>query len=328
MRVRHLWAFPFWLAALAMTAAAAGEESSNVHAWLAKMNEAVRSHNYQGTFVYLHGAQLEAMQILHTVEGDRERERLVSLNGAVREVVRDRDSVTCITPDSRLVSVDKRSPHKRFPAVLPMNLADLSRYYIFHVLGRDRVADRFVKVIGIIPKDSYRYGYRLFLDEETALPLKSDLMDDSGKPVAQIMFTSLQVGGKVELPVAKAEEEHESGRYHTAVTLGPEAPEDVESQWRFGYLPDGFSLRAVNQWSDRKDGAPVEHLVLSDGLASVSVYIERAEQGREGLDGGSQIGAVNAWGAASHGFQVTAVGEVPQKTVRLAVESLERAAVD
>ncbi len=325
MRARHFWAFSLWLA---LTAVAAADENGNVLGWLEKMNKAVRGQNYQGVFVYLHGAQLEAMRILHTVEGGHERERLVSLNGAAREVVRDRDSVTCITPDSRLISVDKRRSHKRFPAVLPVDLADLSRYYQFRVLGRDRVADRFVKVIGIIPRDSFRYGYRLFLDEDTALPLKSDLMDEAGEPVAQIMFTSLEVGGEVELLQTTAVEEHQGDDFHTAVTLGPQTYEDAPSRWRFGYLPDGFSLRARNHWRDRKAGAPVEHLVLSDGLASVSVYIERSEQGQEGLDGGSQIGAVNAWGALAGGYQVTAVGEVPEKTVRLVVESLEQAAVD
>ncbi len=325
MRARHLWALPLWLA---LTAVAAADESGNVLGWLEKMNKAVRGQNYQGVFVYLHGAQLEAMRILHTVEGGHERERLVSLNGAAREVMRDGDSVTCITPYSRLISVDKRSSHKRFPAVLPMDLANLSRYYLFHVLGRDRVAGRFVKVIGIIPRDSFRYGYRLFLDEDTALPLKSDLMDESGSPVAQIMFTSLQVGDKVELPETTAVEEHQGDEFHTAVTLGPQTYEDAQSRWRFGYLPDGFFLRARNHWKDRKAGVLVEHLVLSDGLASMSVYIEKSEQGQEGLDGGSRIGAVNAWGARVGAYQVTAVGEVPQKTVRLVVESLEQASVD
>ncbi len=322
----RLWALPLWLAFLAMTVAA--DENENVQDWLEKMNRAVRSQNYQGVFVYLHGAQLEAMRILHSVDGEQERERLVSLNGAAREVIRDRDSVTCIMPDSRQVSVDKRSPHNKFPSVLPMDLASLSRYYAFHFLGRDRVADRSVKVIGIIPKDNFRYGYRLFLDEATALPLKSDLMDDSGRPVAQIMFTSLQVGGHVELPETRAAEEHRGEGSHTAVNLGPEIFEDAQSPWRFGDLPDGFSLQARNQWTDGNGGAPVEHLVLSDGLASVSVHIESTEQGDEGLEGGSRVGAVNAWGGVVGGHQVTAVGEVPQKTVRLVVESLEQVAVD
>ena len=34
----------------------------------------------------------------------------------------------------------------------------------------------------------------------------------------------------------------------------------------------------------------VEHLVLSDGLASLSVYIERSDPGGEGLDGGREAG--------------------------------------
>lgn len=322
---RHHWFLPFWLTAVALTASA--DETKDVQDWLEKMSRAVKSQNYQGVFVYLHGTQLEAMHIAHSGDGERDQERLISLNGAAREVLRDKDSVTCIVPDAKQVFVDRHRSRRQFPALLPIDIGRLAPYYTFQFLGSDRVAGRLTRVIGIIPQDSYRYGYRLYLDQDTALPLKSDLMDDTGIPVAQIMFTSIEIDPALTISDLTQEAERLGlGFKRSTREHGKNQVNNL--RWRFGKLPDGFSLSAHHQWVDTSNDTPVEHLVLSDGLASLSVYVERMRQQVEGLEGGSRIGAVNAWGRSLAGYQVTAVGEVPQKTARMVVDFLEYASVD
>jgi sigma-E factor negative regulatory protein RseB len=317
---RLLWVSLLWSVGLLPVA---GGESQKVQDLLEKMKRAVTELNYQGTFIYLHDSHLQTMQILHTARGGLEKERLWSLNGAVTKLLRDANKVTCITPESSQVSVDTPHSHRRFPTLLPDDLRSLSRHYTFHLLGKDRIAGRFTKVVAIIPEDtSHRYGYRLYLDDATALPLKSDLMDEMGNPIAQIMFTSIQLDP--ETPAEVIEKGGQQAMEKMVEARHLKSSRNETSGWRFNWMPPGFKRTADNQWLDPIDGTKVEQIVLSDGLASLSVYIEQLAQGQENsLNGSSRVGAVNAWGRTYGSYQVTAVGEVPQKTVQKVVENLE-----
>jgi len=300
--------------------AVAGEEEA--HAWIERMINAVRTLNYEGTFVYLRGGHLESIRITHSVEGGEERERLLSLNGSPRMVNRDQASVVCIMPDVHDVSVEKRRHRSGIPVLQALGEKAFPDHYVFRILGKARIAGQDAAVIGIIPKDDYRYGYRLFLDRETALPLKLDLMDESANPIEQVMFTSLRVlPGEKGVAVADEADEDVVGTVDTQGTNG-----SVGLKWRFRMLPPGFSLKVADDM-ESDAGHKVEHLVVSDGFASVSVYIEPFTGDGKALTGSTSIGAVNALGGKVAGFQVTAVGEVPRKTIREVVEAMEYVSV-
>lgn len=285
----------------------ASDEGKEAQRLLERMMHSVNSLNYQGTFIYMHDGQLELMEILHAVHGDIVQERLVSLNGAPREIIRNSASVTCIMPEIGRVSVDYRPENRGFSLIGTVNPEELTDRYRFSISGRARIAGRMTDVVAIIPRDTYRYGYRLYLDEESGLPLKSDLMDEQGKPLEQIMFTSLEIS-----PAIPSQE----GTLSTA-QAAPEISQKPrggveKSRWSFQSLPMGFVLTTYTSLPDR-EGA--EHMVLSDGLASISIFVEKIA-GNQVLDGASRMGAVNAWGGQIAGYQVTAVGEVPAVTVK------------
>ncbi len=308
---------------LSLGAVAAVEDRKDVREWLEAMTTAVRSLNYEGTFVYLHDNQLESMRVIHTVDEGGERERLVSLNGAAREVVRDNASVTCITPDSNSVSVSRRAVGGGFRAVFSMDPESLS-HYEFRVMNDTRIAGKPVKVVGILPKDGFRYGYSLYLDRENALPLKTDMLAVNGVPVSQIMFTSLYVNPDLR--------DHDQatldGKEHYGwVNQKPLHPinEDEQPDWVFGDMPAGFVLDLHSRRSAGSGGGIMDHFLFSDGLASVSVYVERTGDGI-GLRGGSQMGAMNAFGREIEGHQVTVVGAVPSVTVQTIAEAVRPAA--
>jgi len=317
--MRFIHAFSAALLTVASLAATADTQEDDVRIWLQRMVNAVHSLNYDGTFIFLHNAQLESMQIVHTVDNNGEKERLVSLNGVAREVFRDSASVTCIAPDIKSVSVGKRVSDRGFRAVLSVDLNQLSDYYDFHLLGEERVAGRQARVVAIIPLDAYRYGYRLYLDTEYALPLKTDMLDVSGVSISQLMFTQLQV--------------HNSSREIAEISLdGKEYYQWVQqkpmrtisgrqfSGWSFSDLPAGFDVTLHSKRSAGKQTEEIDHFVISDGLASLSVYIEADDD--VGLRGSSTMGTVNAYGNAVSGYQVTAVGEVPGMTVERVAKSL------
>lgn len=284
--------------------------------WLGRMSEAIRDLNYRGTFVYAHDGQLEAMYIAHR-GGEDSRQRLFALTGAAREVVRDQSGVTCILPDSKAVMVDRGMPQTPF-ADLPRDLGQLHQHYVFSLQGRDRISRRPTQVVLIQPRDDYRYGYRFWLDSRHGLPLRSELVTAEGKPLEQMMFTQIDVLHKLddaELQPALSGEEFA----HYEGDMDAEGTDDAarpQTNWEFGWIPDGFELRDHNWHGMPVDNEKVEHWVFSDGLATVSVYIEALEKGRqEGLEGVSNMGAVNAMGRTVNGHHITVVGEVPRKTV-------------
>lgn len=311
------------LAFLLITNPAAAENEQGAKQWLERMIQALNNLDYQGTFVYLHDNQLETMRIVHAVKNGKVQERLISLNGAPREVIRDHSSVTCVMPESQEVSVDKRPLSRKFLALLPEDLHQLDSHYFFRWLGKGRVASREAMVVAIIPKDGLRYGYRFFLDKDYNLPLKYDLMNERGKAVEQTMFTHLEIG------VADFETE-------SLATIGSSQRIELKGQsdnsnvaespdegiWMFKNLPDGFNLSMLNRLPDPSGSQMIEQYVLTDGLASLSVFVESGGKG-EALKGVSRLGAINAWGGELDGYQVTVVGEVPAMTLLGIVDAMQ-----
>jgi sigma-E factor negative regulatory protein RseB len=306
---------------IASQALQAGENRS-ARDWLELMMDAVQHLNYQGTFIYLHDNQLESMRIVHAVENDRVRESLTSLNGTPREVLRDDDVVTCVIPESNQVSVDRRSPSGKFLNLLPEDLLQLEQHYAFHLLGPSRIANHQAQVVTIVPKDRLRYGYRFYLDADTGLPLKSDLLSETGVVVEQTMFTELQVG-KAEISDLYHRESLFTYQLKNNADAADTLPsDDQDSRWDFQRLPSGFKLTFRHHLPDPEGSEPIEQYVFSDGLGSLSVFVEQDKQG-EGLNGASRLGAINAWGGTVEGFQVTAVGEVPAVTLLGVVQGMQ-----
>ncbi len=302
------------------------EYKDEAYIWLEKMHNAVKQLNYRGTFVYLHNHHMETMRIIHTVEDGVERERLISLNGAQREVVRSKGEVICIQPDTKTVLVGKRLGHRGGIAnILPYESKKISAYYDLRVHGEERIADRDTKVIMVIPKDENRYGHRVSLDMESALPLRSDLLDNSGNPVSQILFTSMQTGPSIQDNALELVTKDELKKYTWSYQKPIQNQIDLDknkSRWIFGSLPDGFKMSVHEKRSNGSGDDDVEHFVFTDGLATMSVYIEKAISEKL-FEGGSQMGAIHAFGTKINGFQVTAVGEVPAQTVKRFAQSVK-----
>jgi len=296
-------------------------ENPDARGWLERMMDSVQHLNYQGTFIYLHDNQLETMRIVHAVENDRVRESLTSLNGTPREVMRDEDSVTCVLPETNQVSVDRRPPSDKYLNLLPADLAQLEQHYSFHLLDRSRIANHQAQVVTIAPKDGLRYGYRFYLDVETGLPLKSDLLNEHGEMVEQTMFTDLQIG-KAEIRDPYRRESLYTYQLKNNADAEDKLADDLISRWDFHRLPTGFKLTLKHYLPDPEGFQPIEQYVFSDGLSSLSVFIEAGDHD-DGLSGVSRLGAINAWGGQVQGYQVTAVGEVPAMTLLGVVQGMQ-----
>lgn len=300
-----------------LSAAANGRE------WLERMSEAAQSLNYTGIFVYQRHGMTDVMQIVHVRDEQGERERLFSLTGPKREVLRDNRLVTCILDDQHSVSVSKARPRTHVPADFPAELKELERYYSFSVGGEDRVAGLDCRQVEVKPRDQYRYGRSLCVHKDTYLLLRSELIDGGGAPIEQVLFTSVDFPEIIPeselLPRLsgagfnwKREPEHQ-----------PEAGDlPHDSRWRVSQVPPGFML-TDHRWhrlTEHQDG--VEHWVYSDGLASVSIYIEEEPGQADEYSGVASRGGLNAYGTMTDGYHVTVVGEVPPQTVEVIARSV------
>ena len=161
--------------------------------WVQKMADAMRNKSYQGNFVYLHENQLESMSISHIKDSAGERERLYSLNGEAREIIRDNKNLTCIWPSSRKVVVDTSSQNNFSPLFIPDDVARIEKYYDMKIAGRDRIAGYETVIVDIIPRDRLRYGLKLWISVENELLLQSSLINDQNRVIEQVMFTNLDL---------------------------------------------------------------------------------------------------------------------------------------
>lgn len=301
------------------------DTNTNPEIWLQRMSLALRDRNYSGTFVYVHGEHLESMRITHRADSHGGIERLVSLSGPPREVIRDHHSVKCVLPESHMVLIERRYAAERFPAALPVNVSTvrLAADYHFKDLGQGRIAGYRSKIIGIIPRDQYRYGYRLWLDAKTGMLLRSDLLDNDGHTVERVMFTSLSYPKSIPDAALQATEIGSGFVWNVQGDHEKLSPAEAAVSWRAAHLPPGFVLSLTDVQRVAGVPQPVRHLVFSDGLASVSVYAEATGPSRNALIGPSQMGAVNAFGRQLGDHHLTVIGEVPAASVRLIAESMQ-----
>jgi sigma-E factor negative regulatory protein RseB len=293
--------------------------------WLDEMSSALQTLDYDGTFVYLHDNKLEAMRIIHRMDAGGQRERLVSLTGSAREVLRDDKSVTCIMPDNRMVMVGQSRPRQPFP-VVPRDLDSVAPYYALEDVGDDRMAGYDARVIAITPRDTFRYGYRFWIDKNTRMLLKSDLTGVDGKPIEQVMFTRLLIGPDIPVEDLQPSLNGDGYVWHRQEDIRMSAGDSVAGDpgWTVGSLPDGFRLSSFQHKRMREGRGDAGHMVFTDGLATVSVYVEKSPAEQPGFVGLSGMGAMNVYRIMRDDSQITAVGEVPAATVELIANSLRR----
>ena len=304
---------------------ATGDRAPNsARQWLDSMSSALQTLNYDGTFVYLHDGKLEAMRIVHQAGAGGEKERLMSLTGSAREVLRDDKVVTCIMPDNKSVMVGQSRPRQPFPDV-PEDLDSLSPYYQLRDVGKDRIAGRMTRVIAVTPRDKYRYGYRFWIDTTNFMLLKFELNDVDGTAIEQVMFTGLEVGGRIYAATLEPSLTGEGYNWFRQEG-GSENPavSPVQPDWSVTRLPAGFKMTDFQRRRVRQGGEHAEHMVFSDGLATVSVYVEKVMANETVFSGLSNMGAMNAYGAVLGDYQVTVVGEVPAATVQSVARSVAR----
>jgi len=289
-------------------------DSQQARDWLERMTAAMSQMSYQGTFVYVRDGAVETMRITHVTDETGVRERLYSVSGPHREVIRDRKGVRCVLQDAASVVEDQVVASSYFPE-LPLSIIDGDTSgYRLEMSGKARIAGHTARRVTISPEDKFRYGYDFWLEEQTGLLLKWELFDTDHKPLAKLMFTNFAIGSSVDMDELESDSRAEDFVEMKTFSLQNTVVTRSNPRWQPARLPPGFQLSSHSH----KTGAEgvYEHMVYSDGLAAVSVYVEQQGIESEVKAGISQLGTNNAYTRKQGELQITVIGEVPAITVK------------
>ncbi|CAM3819865.1 Sigma-E factor negative regulatory protein RseB OS=Castellaniella defragrans OX=75697 GN=HNR28_003036 PE=3 SV=1 [Castellaniella denitrificans] len=294
-------------------AAAAGAAEADPLAFLRQVQTAARTLDYAGVTVYQQGRMLQATHLVHQVDGTGERERQEVLDGTPQECLRQNGMEQCLLPEHRLV-VMRPAHSDHFPALLLGEGAAIAQHYDWKSLDRTyRVAGRECAVSELRARDALRYSYRICTDLKNHLLLKSQTLDAQGRLVDQVAFSSVHFGAEIPPGALASRWNTRDWRLHTESSQ----PANLAAQgWRFA-PPAGFQPIAELTRQMGPDHT-VDQLVLSDGLAAISIFIETFDPKRDQSirQGGLRQGAMSIYRMRLASFWLTAVGEVPAQTVR------------
>lgn len=286
---------------LLLATPAAAEQAAEL---LARMNQAVHALDYVGTLVYGERGRMETLRVYHA-GGNPERERLVSLTGEPREVVREDGRVTCIGLGAGSAMTFPAAP--ALPSLPKAAGAAASPHYAVSVAGSGRIAGHEAVEIAIEARDAFRYSFRAWLDRDSGMLLKAVRLGADGATVDQLMFTDIAIGQR---PSESELQPSGTAQPLPAAAAAASLPPD-RARWVVRDLPPGFSLVSVASGPGERE----EHQVYSDGLASVSVYVEPA--GSAGpMAPSSSRGAISVFSRQQDGFRVLVIGDVPERTVQ------------
>ena len=284
--------------------------------WLNRAAAAAKQLNYSGVYVYHHGEHVEVMRVSHRMDSAGEQEKIEVLDDAPRQFLRVNNDVYCHLADGKTVRIEKNTTRRFFPALLPENPENLLRYYTARLGGTERVAGLTCQVVTLEPRDGYRYGYALWLDKRTGLPLKSRILNTNGGIVSMFVFSEVQIG---HAPDAQLFRPDMAGKKILMASLDQPA----STIWEVT-PPPGYSrvLEAVRPMPRKK--TPVRHLVYSDGLSVLSLFIEPSNDQSESLQGLSAEGAIGIYARQVDGYKVTTLGEVPSSALIETGNSVKR----
>ena len=304
-------------AALLAPIAASAEDGL---ALLNRIAQGSRQLTYSGVFVYRSGSRVDTSRIAHSVSEGVEVERIEALDGSPREVLRAGSEVRCFFPEEKLLIIESRPGQRGFPALLPAGLGSLPEHYAIHGGNSARIAGVNSRAVLLKPRDEWRYGHEFWMDAGSGLLLKATLLGASGEALESFAFTHVKIGGPLELGALKPGYDLERVHVQQARTTDLR-PEDMG--WTFRTMLPGF--RRVAAMKRQVDGGSSEglHVVFSDGLATISVFIEPGGSAGE-QEATATLGPVNVYRRQVEEHRVVVMGEVPAIAVRRLGEGVER----
>ena len=310
-------------AAFLSTTAAA--ESRSINEWLMRIHGAAKNRAYIGTYVVSSGGAISSAKIWHVCEGNQQMERVETLSGAPRSIFRHNDRIVTFMPDHKLVRNEKRESLGTFPELLRSTDGQIADFYRLQLEGFERVAGLDADVVVLVPKDSMRFGYRVWTEQKKGLVVKLQTLDVDGKVLEQVAFSELQLDAPVKMDkLMQMMEKVDGYRVEQPVLVKTTA---AAEGWLLKAPVAGFKpMNCYKRPAASMGPASSENAlqwIFSDGLASVSLFVEPFDRQRHDKEASMSTGATHTLTRQLGFYWVTAMGEVPMATLRLFVGGLE-----
>ncbi len=309
------------LLALILTGNVSAEGEKSSSDWLKVITSAARQSNYSGVFVYQYDGNMQTSYISHVTRPGSEYEKIESLDGPRREIIRHNGQAWCIT-DQKVVELNDRLPRGGLSFALPEQLSELGVNYRVKELGMERVAGHTTRIILLKPRDNLRYARKIWAYSESGLPLKTAVLNDKNQVVEQYTFTQLKVGDQVDSSWVTSLNTPDLNSTNIKNATVEKSNKLINSGWVVDAVPFGFAKIMEIQRAMHGRHMPVTQLVFSDGLAAISVFIALLESGHNDMEGMSSRGAVNLYQKQIGNHIYTVVGEVPPRTVMQVLDSV------
>lgn len=318
MIVRQLFLF----LPLLMATSASALDTLDGKQILAKMSFAMHTLNFQGTVAFFRSGQLEPMQYRHAVSNHLEQERLISLNSPLREITRDLGQVTTLYRSTGRKVFDNRPFERSFLVDLPDNINEIDAHYLVNVISEETIALLPTYVVALKSKDALRYSKTLWVDKNSFLPIKSNVLDFSNNVLEEMVFTNLEIKEKLDFITQPPNQPTQStpSDANKALDAFKTAPFTADN------LPSGFHLLYFSRRNLQNSEEPVDHLIIGDGLSSVSIYLEHAKDDNNPdyqSTGVETIGSINFYSTPLDTYSLTVLGEVPKETIALIAQGIK-----
>ena len=316
-----------WLPAVALGIACSAQASplgSDPYAWLKRAAESARATTYAGTFVHTNGDRTSTFRITHVKMGDDEHERIEPLDGPPHEIVRRNDEMFCYFPDAKTVRLDRRITARFFPSILRSSPEAIAASYDVKLGKPERILGHECQWIRLEPKDALRFPQRLCSEVGTGLVLRAKTFNDQRQVIEQYTFTEIRLGPQV----AKAADvrstfEARVKQWHTDKQPREEA-KSVDTGWTITNPPSGFQKVTEIKRTMPGRSQPVSQIVLSDGLASLSVFVESNAAPSRTIEASTEDGTTTFFVRPMGEHLVTVLGEVPLATAQQVGRSVTR----
>lgn len=313
--------------ASALPAVPAPASAADADGWLHRIQQAAAGSSYQGTLTFNVGGSTSSARVLHHCDGRQTYERLEPLDGENRVQYRHNEQVVTLWPAARRALLETRDPVAQFPALPAASSTRVLENYELQKIGQERVAGQEADVLLLKPRDRLRFAQRLWAHRETGLLLRNDVLGAAGEVLESAAFVDLRLGARPSAEqFLKPMKQLDGWRVQRPSVERTQL--DAEG-WLMSKPVPGFQLvscirRPLDVGSG--DGPPPQVIqsVFSDGLAQVSVFIERFDPQRHTRAIGSVTGASHTVMARRGDWWITVVGEVPMATAQQFETGLER----
>ena len=285
--------------------------------WLNRLSKSLKTLNFNTSFVVVKNNQAEPYHWFHgRDENDLELEIFATLNGPRHDILRKGDVVSYIEPEVAPYSVESEKLSGPIPAIFSADISLIENDYEFISVGRSRVLGRVAQLIRIVSKDQDRFGYWLWLDQESGLLLKLAIISLKGQLLEQIQFTHLDITDSLVDTLIQLKQ----ADLPPVIEL-PTIKQDHKLTWQVNWLPTGFKQIKANRHSMSSTEQPVEFMLYNDGLVDVSVYVSASDENKRKVEY-VMDGATVVLNQVVNGFEISVVGKIPSNTAKAIADSI------